>query len=245
MDVHQQNYQKILSLRATSEALDRQLTELLETLSKARKEVLSVPLTNFPISHGIPDFLMLQIEQSNANQVAEVPYDELLAYARKISKYTRPPQPSKYSHVPPIDSASISANISNLSENTNNGDSVQADTQAPTRSLPLGLSEEDVTALHPSSQIPFTPWPSEEVMKRGALSHMAYEEELRSQGLPIPEFLLNPNTNGQKADVEPAKNTPPRIETVTVQPQHHEKPREHHPPPGLSLSLDLYDPDED
>lgn len=52
VDEHQQCYQKILSLRATSEALDRQLTELLEMLSEARKEVLNVPMTNFPPSHG-------------------------------------------------------------------------------------------------------------------------------------------------------------------------------------------------
>lgn len=52
VDEHQQSYRKILSLRTTSEALDKQLTELLETLSEARKEVLNVPMTNFPSSHG-------------------------------------------------------------------------------------------------------------------------------------------------------------------------------------------------
>lgn len=56
VDEHQQSYRKILSLRATSEALDKQLTELLETLSEARKEVLNVPMTNFPASHGKTQF---------------------------------------------------------------------------------------------------------------------------------------------------------------------------------------------
>lgn len=130
--------------------------------------------------------------------------------------------------------------------NNSNGDTGHADSQA-TRTLPLGLSEEDVTALDPSSQMPFTPWPSEEVMKRGALSHMGYEEELRAKGLPIPDFFSNPAVNGQAAstNVEPPRDAPTRVETVAVQSQHHERPKETQPPPGLSLSLDLYDPDED
>ncbi|KAI5845809.1 vitamin-D-receptor interacting mediator subunit 4-domain-containing protein [Morchella snyderi] len=228
LDEHQQNYQRILSLRATSETLNKQLTELLETLSEARKEVLNVAMTKFP--------------QSN-----EVPYNELLTYARKISKYTRPPQSSRYTQPASVDHTSRSVDNPNSSMNNNsNGDTGHADSQA-TRTLPLGLSEEDVTALDPSSQMPFTPWPSEEVMKRGALSHMGYEEELRAKGLPIPDFFSNPAVNGQAAstNVEPPRDAPTRVETVAVQSQHHERPKETQPPPGLSLSLDLYDPDED
>lgn len=179
------------------------------------------------------------------NKVVEVPYDELLTYARKISKYTRPPQSSKYSQTPVVDRASLQPDVSNA---TNNGDSVQEEESGEaTRLLPLGLSEADVTALDPSSQMPFTPWPSEEVMKRGALSHMAYEEELRSQGLLGPEATQHVNGNGQGTvvDVVPVREAPARVETVTLQPHRHERPKERPAPLGLSLSLDLYDPDED
>lgn len=84
-------------------------------------------------------------------------------------------------------------------------------------------------------------------MKRGALSHMGYEEELRVKGLPVPDFFSNPNVNGQKADpgVETVQEPTVRMDMVAVQSQHHERQRDHQPPPGLSLSLDLYDPDED
>lgn len=184
--------------------------------------------------------------QLSINNVIEVPYDELLTYARKISKYTRPPQSSKYSQTAAADNASVSAGISNPPDDVSNGDLPPPDSQAAARSLPLGLSEEDVSALDPS-QMPFTPWPSEEVMKRGALSHTAYEEELRAQGLTVSEFFPNPDANGQKTDVGAGsvQNAPVRVDTITIPPQHHERPREHPPPPGLSLSLDLYDPDED
>lgn len=178
------------------------------------------------------------------NKIIEVPYNELLTYARKISKYTRPPQSSKYSQTPAVDRVSQQTDASNA---TNNGDSVQEESGEATRLLPLGLSEADVTALDPSSQMPFTPWPSEEVMKRGALSHMAYEEELRSQGLLVPEVAQHVNGNGQGTviDVVPMREAPARVETVTLQPHRHERPKEHPAPLGLSLSLDLYDPDED
>lgn len=178
------------------------------------------------------------------NKIVEVPYNELLTYARKISKYTRPPQSSKYSQTPVVDRASLQADASNA---TSNGDSVQEGSGETTRVLPLGLSEADVTALDPSSQMPFTPWPSEEVMKRGALSHMAYEEELRSQGLLVPEVAQHLNGNGQGTvvDIVPMREAPARVETATLQSHRHERPKEHPAPLGLSLSLDLYDPDED
>lgn len=191
--------------------------------------------------------LNFQQRKMITNKVTEVPYNELLTYARKISKYTRPPQSSKYSQTNAADRASIPTDTSITLNHANNGDSVQEESGTATRSLPLGLSEADVTALDPSSQMPFTPWPSEEVMKRGALSHMAYEEELRSQGLLVPEFALHANGNGQgtTVDVQPVRDAPVRTETVALQPHHRERPKENPPPLGLSLSLDLYDPDED
>lgn len=191
--------------------------------------------------------LDFQERRAITNKTTEVPYNELLTYARKISKYTRPPQSSKYSQTNPADRASIPTDASVALNNTNNGDSVQEESGAATRSLPLGLSEADVTALDPSSQMPFTPWPSEEVMKRGALSRMAYEEELRAQGLLVPELTQHANGNGQTTivDIQPVRDAPARTETITSQPQRRERPKENPPSLGLSLSLDLYDPDED
>lgn len=64
VDEHQQSYQKLLSLRATSETLDKQLTELLETLSEAREKALNVPMTKFPPSHGTSESLLLSVTKA-------------------------------------------------------------------------------------------------------------------------------------------------------------------------------------
>ncbi|CUS15516.1 unnamed protein product [Tuber aestivum] len=200
---HQHGYQKILALREVSEALDKQLTELLEGLSEARKELSNVPGT--------------------------VPYDELLTYARKISKYTRPPQSSKFTQ------ADASGSGRDKPEQ-NDGEA----SQQSQRSLPLGLSEEDVSALDPSSQLQFTPWPSEEVMKRGALSQMGYEEELKAKGLPLP--VMAPVANGQRQGDNrgPVESS---METTVVAPVQVAAAQNHRP--AQKVELDLFNPDDE
>ncbi|PWW74600.1 hypothetical protein C7212DRAFT_283152 [Tuber magnatum] len=208
---HQQGYQKILALREVSETLDKQLIGLLEGLSEARKELSRVPGTVFEESHGA------------------VPYDELLTYARKISKYTRPPQSSKFTQADPSGSGGDKPE-------QNNGEA----SQQSQRSLPLGLSEEDVSALDPSSQLQFTPWPSEEVMKRGALSQMGYEEELKAKGLPLP--VMAPVANGQglgdnRGPVESSMETTVAAPVQVAAAQHHR--------PAQKVELDLFNPDDE
>ena len=163
----------------------------------------------------------------------EVPYDELLTYARKISKYTRPPQSSEFTQV---DTAGGGGSGSDKAEQNNGGEA----SQQSHRSLPLGLSEEDVSALDPSSQLQFTPWPSEEVMKRGALSQMGYEEELKAKGLPLP--IMAPVANGQGLGDNrgPAESS---METITVAPVQVAAAQNHRP--AQKVELDLFNPDDE
>lgn len=50
---HQANYHKIQTLKATSEALDQRLVQLLSALAEARKEIHAVPKTSFPESRSM------------------------------------------------------------------------------------------------------------------------------------------------------------------------------------------------
>lgn len=172
----------------------------------------------------------------------EVPYEDLLTYARKISKYTLPPRFTQPQ----------ASNATNASEPS-------AGSGSDGGPLPLGLYEEDVTALNPSSQVQFTPWPSEEVMKRGALSQMGYGEELRAKGLPVP--ILAPPEDGQVemedvdgvggpseitvADQPPEQHVPVSGAQGNGRPAQQLQQQQQQALSGLSLSLDLYDPDED
>ncbi|KAF8437448.1 mediator complex, subunit Med4, partial [Terfezia claveryi] len=136
---HQANHHKIQSLRATSEALDQRLTQLLSALAQTRKELLTVPSTKFPPAR-------------------EIPYEELLTYARKISKYTVPPN-ARFPQ-PPLPQAALSGN---------------APAEQPTTNI--GLTNEEAAALDPSSRVVFAPWPSEEIMRRGALAQITFAGE--------------------------------------------------------------------
>ena len=50
---HQENYHKIQTLKATSEALDQRLVQLLSALAEVRKEIHAVPRTKFYESRSI------------------------------------------------------------------------------------------------------------------------------------------------------------------------------------------------
>ncbi|TLD19825.1 hypothetical protein PspLS_09461 [Pyricularia sp. CBS 133598] len=71
---HQENHVHIKNLRDASTALDNQIRGTLVTLSTTRKEMTTTPGTIFP-----------------DRQPNEISFDELLSYARRISKTTLPP----------------------------------------------------------------------------------------------------------------------------------------------------------
>ncbi|KAL9602642.1 MAG: hypothetical protein Q9179_002473 [Wetmoreana sp. 5 TL-2023] len=163
---HQANHARILRLRSAIEAQNQQITSTLSLLAETRKDILSTPATVFP-------------EDSR-----NVPYTELLDYARRISPYTVPPTfreplpPSKVVNtttqkqddVPTangVGDAVLEAREVNAVANggipqTKEGDGVGVSS----------LEQADVQWLNPLEQIPFVPWPTEEVIKRGALGQI-------------------------------------------------------------------------
>jgi hypothetical protein len=172
--VHQANYAKILSLRATSQALDSQIRETLVLLITTRSELLATPSTTFT---------------ENANPVS---YSELLSYARRISKFTLPP-----TYLQP--DASANAEAAETGNTTPREPNSQAQTNgAPTPSATNGMDSSAMDIDHPSTAEPsqtqtsatgvsanstswqqflsqprdqvWTPWPNEEIIRRGALA---------------------------------------------------------------------------
>ncbi|PHH64398.1 hypothetical protein CDD81_4619 [Ophiocordyceps australis] len=71
---HQNSYYRLEELRQTSATLDAQIRDTLMTLASTRRDLVATPTTNF----------------SNAPHYPVV-YEELLSYARRISKTTMPP----------------------------------------------------------------------------------------------------------------------------------------------------------
>ncbi|RYC53801.1 hypothetical protein CHU98_g12409, partial [Xylaria longipes] len=74
LQTHQSNYQRIQDLRASTARYDAQIKDTLRLLANTRKELVNASATTFPEG---PSY--------------EIRYDELLSYARRISKTTIPP----------------------------------------------------------------------------------------------------------------------------------------------------------
>ncbi|KAH7238460.1 vitamin-D-receptor interacting mediator subunit 4-domain-containing protein [Fusarium tricinctum] len=74
VQTHQNNYLRIQQLRESSAALDAQIRETISNLATTRKDIVTTPTTTFP-----------------AGPSYAIAYEELLKYARRISKTTMPP----------------------------------------------------------------------------------------------------------------------------------------------------------
>jgi len=177
VQTHQNNHLRIQKLREESHSLDDQIRECLTNLASTRKEVLSIPTTVFPTKPGYA-----------------FTYDELLGYARRISKTTMPPpgvtngvllQPSDGANgdsTPVINgnpaggsaaqTPSATQPATPLSQLPHELQSQQTLASTNT-SLPEGLSFH----LNPHAGALFFPWPLEDKIRSGALSSNQLLEE--------------------------------------------------------------------
>ncbi|PNY27163.1 Mediator of RNA polymerase II transcription subunit 4 [Tolypocladium capitatum] len=162
VQTHQNNYLHIQQLRQSSAALDTQIRDTLTSLAATRKDIVTTHTTTFPSEPNYP-----------------VAYEELLSYARRISKTTMPPaatinaggSPSPETQTPVPDSQPQSAMTpsartpSQTQSPVANGMSQQTATSMNT-SLPEGMSQ----YLNPLSGQLFFPWPLEDKIRSGSLA---------------------------------------------------------------------------
>lgn len=159
--VHHANYSRILELRATADALDEKIKSTLRTLADTRKDLLEIP------------------SSQPAPNTRQVGVEELLSYAKFISKTTVPP--TFRGHIstellsqpqPAITDAPTTQITNGMATPAQNGDSTNTtdqSAQAENRAVAT-LSAETKAMLDPLSQLPFVPWPSQEVIRMGALA---------------------------------------------------------------------------
>ncbi|KAK9248200.1 vitamin-D-receptor interacting mediator subunit 4-domain-containing protein [Lipomyces tetrasporus] len=153
--MYQDNKTLIAKLSAVSSELDVQLNALLNTLSDARIELLSIPGTN-------------DLSSKDTVDTPKTSYTELLAYATKIAKFSRAPP----GFTPPPAWASPPATEQPKNETS-------PDIQAPTVAEAVARTLKDV--YKDSSSIPANlPWPAEDEMRRGML--VQYNQLFGSDG---------------------------------------------------------------
>lgn len=180
MQIHQTNYQRLEQLRAATASLDAQIKDTLRLLANTRKELNNAPATVFPDG---PHY--------------KIQYDQLLNYARIISRTTIPPAAAV---------AALQAQQAEL-QNGSNADTVVASgletaattpgiasTPAATPGPPANASQQSLeqTAAQLSAesaerhlpghivehikstiQTQFVPWPNEDNVRHGSLASMA------------------------------------------------------------------------
>lgn len=159
--VHHANYSRILELRATAEALDEKIKSTLRTLADTRKELIDIP------------------SSQPAPNTRQVGVEELLSYAKFISKTTVPPtfrghistdllsQPQPA--VADVPTTQITNGMATPAHNGDNTSTTDQSTTTENRAVAT-LSAETKAMLDPLSQLPFVPWPSQEVIRMGALA---------------------------------------------------------------------------
>lgn len=214
---HQANHARIQTLRAEADALEEQLKSSVAALAGLRKELSETPATIFP-------------EDSRP-----VPFDELLQYAKNISKYTVPP--TFREHV--LDETT---NADKDKEAAEGGASAPAtngvntpitpvaavgppkdNTEAPKEGEETDAAAPEITAEEEEwlkklkdSGFSWFPWPDDAKIRRGNLWKVYH---YREQGRNLDEFDIEAYEEEEKkrfSDEAPPQQPP---EEMQVEPQ--------------------------
>ncbi|MDI1487429.1 MAG: hypothetical protein OHK93_006699 [Ramalina farinacea] len=220
LHTHQCNQLKIQQLRDVIEAQNAQITSHLQLLADTRADLLSIP-TSLP-------------ERGRR----EVEYGELLEYAKYVGQYTMPPnfRPSM------VESAGEEVGMVGVE-----GEGAIAQQQQQQQSGESKVLEDilrnEKQYLDASTGIQFTPWPSEDVIKRGALARiqgmMERGEDIEGRGrlgsdkMEVEEEAREAE-EGKQAAGSTVKSSAERAPA-----------RRKEEAPKVFGGLDLYDPDEE
>lgn len=181
VQTHQNNHLRIQQLRQSSATLDVQIRDTLTSLATTRKDIVTTQTTTYP---------------SSPNN--SIRYEELLNYARRISKTTMPPasaiggrtSPTPESQTPVTESQPQSAltpsaptpslTQSPVAMNGVSQLSSEPQTQQSATNTNISLPEGMSQYLNPLSGQLFFPWPLEDKVRMGAL---ASNQLLAEQGI--------------------------------------------------------------
>lgn len=180
VQTHQNNHLRLQQLRESSAALDTQIRDTLSSLATTRKDIVTTQTTTFPDGPNYP-----------------IAYEELLQYARRISKTTMPPagtfnalaaSPEGQTPVPDSQAQSVmtpsapnssqvqSPAVMNGTPQMNSEPATQQTAASANTTLPEVMSQ----YLNPLSGQVFFPWPLEDKIRAGAL---ASNQILAEQGI--------------------------------------------------------------
>ncbi|KAL9078871.1 MAG: hypothetical protein Q9157_002207 [Trypethelium eluteriae] len=241
---HQANYAHICQLRTESQRLDDQTKHTMSILANLRKELLATPATVFPGSQY------------------EVNYNDLLSYAKRISRFTVPPT---YRPRAPWD-RKASAKKAELCESPDQqmpdadstspvgGEAVKErgpflSTGAEQEQLGIGLRDLNESTrdwLDPLAKLPFVPWPKDDDIRSGGLATVQYLVETGKDPTTDPKREEQEAEERRREEEEEDKKRhremSERKQNYATGANGHRASRQEDA--GNAFSLDLYDEDE-
>ncbi|KAI2466782.1 hypothetical protein F4781DRAFT_335152 [Annulohypoxylon bovei var. microspora] len=193
LQTHQSNYRRIQDLRAATASFDAQIKDTLRLLANTRKELVGAPATVFP--SDVPSY--------------DINYDELLAYARRISKTTMPPAGAMSADTPPANSGAETPATPNGAPppQANGVPAPDPASQPHAGDHATALPEDLQWHMNPYSGFEFSPWPREEQVRTGALVSLAF---LAEQGIDAEDYDPEREKARKKQEEEEAKQAQER-----------------------------------
>lgn len=225
---HQANHARLHTLRTEADALEEQLKSSVAALAGLRKELSETPATVFP------------------DTSRRVPFDELLEYAKSISKYTVPP--TFRERVPDADDATNKGKEAAedvASAPATNGLNTPTTATAPTEALKdtteaqkdgeeteaavPEITAEEAVWLKKLNESGFAwfPWPDDNKVRRGNLWKVYY---YREHGRDLDNFDIEAYEEEERkkfSDDAPPQEAP---EHVQAEPRLQEQPAQQAPP---------------
>ncbi|KAF1816670.1 hypothetical protein P152DRAFT_454900 [Eremomyces bilateralis CBS 781.70] len=238
LERHQHNHTYILTLRSQITHLEEHIQSTLRRVADTRKELLAAkPTPSTP-------------SDEDAAKPRPVTVDELLFYARNISRFTVPPTQALSEPPPP---APVTETLPHGEQGQEMGAGMSAlgadgrrtedkgEVEATRRGMGVGwksLTEDQRVWLDQMSRAPFMPWPNEESIKNGTLAAIRGVKPVwMEEGKVETEVLDSGVEENREETAVPAKAADVGTGGVS-------RPRETVPQQEPSLGFDLYDPDE-
>lgn len=201
MQTHQNNHLRIQELRQASSALDTQIRDTLTSLATTRRDIVNTPTTTFAAAPNYP-----------------IHYEELLSYARRISKTSMPPaatiaaaaaqqqqleqQQQQEATASGAQTPVTPAPVTPAAATPIKGELVVQQPAAPgITTLPEALTQ----YLNPLSGQVFFPWPLEDKIRSGALAanQMLTEQGIDPRGFdPVAEEERKKNEEEERKERE-------------------------------------------
>ncbi|PHH78630.1 hypothetical protein CDD82_2933 [Ophiocordyceps australis] len=170
VESHQNSYYRLQDLRQTSATLDAQIRDTLMTLASTRRDLVATPTTKF----------------SNAPHYPIV-YEELLSYARRISKTTMPPAATLATPVGAPNAATPSSTPDTHTPGPAASDALPHSATTPTAPTPSGT--QSPIANGAPTQLPAADQQSQ------AILHHSQQTGSSSQNTSLPQVMsqyMNP-----------------------------------------------------